>query len=447
MIRPIPTLILGLTAVGLYASAEVVPTHYRYWRSARSTRATDAKGFAAIPLDPLMFRVMRNPGSELRITAIDGREIPFRVLRSTKTGETVEWRDEPCDWREIPTAPDKPDWYAVKFRNPVMAGGIALGMNRGDFVRLLTVEGAPDGKNFSVLAAGVPVYHDGSRTGLEKLQVEFPPVPVKELRLTLEQPAGPDALPVLPLLLGGVVEPELSKKIEQLLREPVKIETLIPRRRVMVSAARPRLTEVPVLNCEKAEKGGWILETGRVPVSAVRITAADGSYVRNVRIFAYRTGDERELGTGRIWGFGSGAKRETGEWLEIPESRERAYRIELEDGGAPPLRNVRIQLTGPSFRILAPGPVPAHVVLYLGGPDRYPDYDADKKLLGQTGDDALNPYWLRRHLEFNRVYHRDDPTLRRRTGWGALLTAAAVFSAVLLAYPVLQRKRRRKHGA
>jgi hypothetical protein len=174
----------------------------------------------------------------------------------------------------------------------------------------------------------------------------------------------------------------------------------------------------------------YVLDAGapNIPQDRVRIEAAGVAFSRVVEIHA--SIDNRHwwrVAGGTIFRAGRGDSLE----LAFNESRRRYLRVRIHDGDGPPLKVLRIRVSGPACRVRFPSEGAGEAWLYYGNPDaKAPDYDFGKILL-KTGEVAMSPASLgarEQPPEYRPPPAKTEPWTRRQPAlmWTLLAASTAL---------------------
>jgi hypothetical protein len=350
------------------------------WKFRRNvTVAGQPAGFAALPLPPEVAAAAQPDLRDLRLVDADGREVPFVVDRKTDRKAACQWDGDLTDTRS-----DKKlrTVWTVDFREPRRFDTIELQVDDRDFAKRFRVEASGDATGWRELAADAGVFDRQWNFRVHHTTIRLPSAQTaRYLRLTADDQRS------APITVHGVK----ARAVRDVAGERWNRSANIGQQVGEGTTRRYQLN----------------LPAG-LPVEKVEIESGDMAFSRRVALVEEREVSGRrtriQLGSGCIYRLKLDDDGLSGEVLSFPVNAPRGGRLmlEVENGDSPPLRNLRVTVSGVASRVLFPVGVGTAWTLYYGNTaTRAPVYDLEelKAQLGlsprfvaaELGPEAPNP--------------------------------------------------------
>ena len=345
------TALLGafLIAFPAGAATESLP-NFRYVRPAERIAAEGVPSWYEIRLDPLLYAVIDNLNSDLRLTGAEQREVPFLVERITGSVEGEKEEQLPGRFTGVQTLPDGRSAVEFELDNASSAvSSLELVTPEKDFRRILSVA-AGDGGNWETV---LPEYEfrDYPALNLTGRRLVFPrAVGARRVRLIFGAAAGK---PEKPLQIDSI-------RVFQKTTYPMAdTPELFPAELIEIS--RDKEPEHTIL----------IFRADRMPLLRFQLATETEIFQRRVTL----SGSDNR----RTWTPISGTvlkkiDSDVALTLDIPESRYVFYRLTSRDGAEPPLRGIAVKAFRAGYRVVIPEEYATETLqLYYGGKAPLPE--------------------------------------------------------------------------
>ena len=336
-----------LAVLAASAAASELDEPRAAWRYRRSVAVASREGFAALEVPPELQVRARGDLRDLRLLAADGTEVPYAIDRVTDREASRSWPGTLRDTGREPVGAaaegESASQWTVDLEGQREIDTIALDVREQDFAKRMRVEGSLDGREWTVLAADAPVFDRAWQGRVRHTQITLTaPATVRYLRLRAR-----DGRTSPPVTLAGASASWTRRSPGERWSRPVP--AVLASRAGGVS--RYRLD----------------LPSG-LAVDAIDIAADDPAFSRRIALREVRGGDERLLADGWVYRVRLPEEALAGERLSVhlsspSEGGERV--LEVHDGDSPPLRGLRLTVSGPVTRLLFAADA-APVVLYYG---------------------------------------------------------------------------------
>jgi len=316
------------------------------WRYRRTVWVAAPDGFAALDLPPELRARSRPDLRDLRLLAADGTEVPFVVDRVVEREASRWWPGTLTDTAEEPVGPA--DETAGTTRWTVDLGAargidtIELDVRETDFAKRVRVEGSTDGREWTTLASDAPVFDRAWRGRVRHTRIALEAVAsVRYLRLTAR-----DHRRSPPISLAGVNAAWTRVAPGQTWSRPERV--------VLVERANG-VTRYRV--------------SSELPAEELTIEADDPAFSRRLVVRGGAGEASRVLADAWVYRVRLPEEALAGESLRLPLSAlpegANDLTLEVHDGDSPPLRGLRVTVSGAATRLLFAAPA-APVALYYG---------------------------------------------------------------------------------
>ena len=242
--------------------------------------------------------------------------------------------------------------------------GVELRTSVRDFDKLVRIETSDDGVRYQALGPDQPFY-DYSRVEAERRTVTFSPTTARYLRIrVMDYPEGSPPP-------GTVVEGGLIPGDGEHARRRIRIERFSALAGDSVQASEPLVESVSPLESSRREEGTRTIVEGRFDPEKFRCLRAEIvsklPFARSIEFYGSVDG-KKFLALGKCFGCRFSAGEEGGVVVELPVDGRRFeyYRIEVENGGKPPLDEIRLLAGAERSRIVFESGEP-ELILFYGG--------------------------------------------------------------------------------
>ena len=337
---------LALVGVWIAAQASDTDEARSAWKFRRGvTVAGDRSGFAALPLPPEVAAAAQTNLRDLRLIGSDGREVPFVVDQLTDRRTTREWRGDLV--YTIAEKKTRSVWI-VDFRAPRQFDTLELNVDDRDFAKRLCVEVSDDRRAWRVIAADAGIFDREWNGRIHHTSITVPAAETaRYMRLTADDHLSP------PIMIHGVTAR---------MTRPVAGERW----------SREAPLVVTPTTVEKVSRFRMDLPSG-LPMDKIELSADDVAFSRRVTLSEEREVSGRKtrsiLGQGNVYRIRLDDAATGGEVLSVVVNHPQGGTLFLEiaNGDSPPLRNVRVTVSGVGERLLFPvGDVGRSWTLYYG---------------------------------------------------------------------------------
>ncbi|MFA6560459.1 MAG: DUF3999 family protein [Verrucomicrobiia bacterium] len=378
-----------------YADLDEARSGWKFRRSV--TVAGQPASFAALPLPPEVAAVARPDLRDLRLIGTDGHEVPFVVDQKTDRKAARHWDGDLADVRS-----DKKlrTVWTVDFREPRQFDTVELRIDATDFAKRFRVEASSDATGWRELVADAGIFDRQWNFRVHHTVIQLPtPQTARYLRLTADDQRS------APILIRGVT----ARIARDVAGERWSRRAGIESQSDEGTARRYRLDLPPSL-----------------PVEKVEIESDDVAFSRRVTLIEEREVSGRRtrvmLGKGEVYRLKLEDDGLSGEALSFYASPPRGGRLmlEVQNGDSPPLRNLRVMVSGVASRVLFPVVGVGPWTLYYGNTaTRAAVYDLEM-LKARLG---LNPQFITAELgtETPNPRYRPVPPMQFVAAHGAVI--------------------------
>lgn len=358
-----------LAAEPVVASAwDALDQNRAAWRYRRAVEVAPdtVHSMAALSVPPELRNHARDDLRDLRLIDADGRDVPYVIDRQAERETAPEWTGTLTDARR--EAKQLSQWQ-VDLGEAREFEQVALEVPTTGFAKRVRLEASDDGRAFRLLRDDAGIFEvkwerDGNGLLRHTVIDLDTPARARFLRLMFDDRRSP------PIDIRGVSVRGVRRLAESRWSRPA---SLLPASGASAGRSRSRL-ELPA----------------GLPVEALEIDAADLAFSRRVRLIEVTERDgrreERVRGEARLFRVRLDDAALGGEVLRLDVQRpERGeLLLEIEDGDSPPLRALRVRVSGTSERLLFPAAAGAVALYYGNDRTRAPLYDLDA-LRGRLG--------------------------------------------------------------
>jgi hypothetical protein len=317
------------------------------WRYRRDVSVTASSGFAALELPPELRTHARADLRDVRLLAADGTEVPYVVDRVVDREASRTWIGTLRDTSREPVGPPEAgaarSVWTVDLDATRQVDTLALDVREQDFAKRVRVEGSTDAREWTTLVEDAPVFDRAWQGRVRHTRIALgTAASVRYLRLTTR-----DDRTSPPVTLAGVSASWTRRSPGERWERPASASFLsrangVTRYRVDVPAG--------------------------LALDEIGVATEDAAFSRRVELRETRGADERVLADGWVYRVRLPEEALTGERLTLPLSSptEGGHLVlAVQDGDSPPLRGLRLTVSGAGTRLLFSASA-APVVLYYG---------------------------------------------------------------------------------
>jgi hypothetical protein len=379
---------------------------WKFRRSVTLESPAEPGGFIALVLPPELMGAAQADLRDLRLVAADGHEVSFAVDRVEEREVTRRW-----DGRLVDTRAERKrrTVWIVDLAEPRRFDTMELRVDGRDFAKRVQLEVSDDRSNWQTAVEDAGIFEREWNGRVRHTTLALPEArTARYLRLTADDRQS------APITVSGAM--------------------------AMIARSRPgerwsRRVESPAseLHTDKDGTGATscynLDAVARLSFDRIEIEAGDAAFSRLVTLRQERTVNQRPqvttLGSGTLYRVpaeeGTGCAEKL--WLDARPPGAGRLRLHVVNGDSPPLRDVRVTVSGVATRLLFAGAEAAGpLTLYYGNPmTRTPIYDlqALQSRLGAqprfasavAGPETPNPRF------------RETPPMRFVAGAGAAVEA------------------------
>ena len=328
----VATLLVATNGFGqTAANTDEARSGWKFRRSVTVTTAGQPAAFASLPLPPEVAAAAQPDLRDLRLIGSDGQETPFVVDRKTDRKVARQWDGNLTDTRS-----DKKlrTVWTVDFREPRRFDTIELRIDSVDFAKRFRVEASDDATGWRELAADAGIFDRQWNFRVHHTVIRLPsPQTARYMRLTADdQRSAPISIRGVAVHIARDVAGERWSRRANLEQESDAGTT-----------RRYQLDLPPGL-----------------PIEKVEIEADDVAFSRRVALVEEREISGRQtritLGSGEVYRLKLEDDGLNGEALSFSVSAPQGgrLRLEVQNGDSPPLRTLRVTVSGVASRLLFP---------------------------------------------------------------------------------------------
>ena len=357
---PVLLSLLGAFAAAVAGAAEPGELASYPWRKILTRGAGDGE-LGAVEVDREL-SVKGAAHSNCGVFTPEEKPVPFRFEPVTIPVERKAVRALGLKSRPCYTADRTP---GVVFDNPSREKieGVELRTGEHDFDKLVRIEASDDGVDFRAVGPDQPIY-DYTRVEAARLAVTFPPVTPRYLRVrVMDYPEG-----VKPP--GAVVEGGLIPGGEEYARRRIRIEHFAALSDRNVQESEIRVEVVSPLESSRREEAHRTVVEGRFEPEGFRTlrveVVSSQPFARSIEF--YGSVDGRKylyLGKRFCCCFSAGEEKSVFE-LPVEDRHFPYFRLEVENGGSPPLGEIRLLGGRECSRIVFESSEPTLILAYGG---------------------------------------------------------------------------------
>ncbi len=313
------------------ANTDEARSGWKFRRSVTVTTAGQPAAFAALPLPPEVAAAAQPDLRDLRLIGADGRETPFVVERKTDRKVARQWDGDLTDTR---SAKKLRTVWTVDFREPRRFDTIELRIGDTNFAKRFRVEASDDATGWRELAADAGIFDRQWNFRVHHTVIRLPsPQTARYVRLTADdQRSAPISIRGVAVHIARDVAGERWSRRAGIAQESDAGTT-----------SRYRLDLPPGLPIEKVE-----IESDDVAFSRCL------ALVEEREISGRRT--SITLGSGEVYRLKLEDDGLSGETLSFSVGTPQGggLTLEVQNGDSPPLRNLRVTVSGVASRVLFP---------------------------------------------------------------------------------------------
>lgn len=331
--------------------------------------------FASIVMDEELYFGTTESWHDLRILDGDRKEVPYLVHQQSKEKRSTHQQSTIVSKPQV--RPLTENNLEISFtidrkKHPHAIDGIALTTSLRDFEHRVKVETrTSDTSPWRTLVADALIYDYSRYMDVRNLEVPFTEkssntdeVQFRVLIEKITQEKESQFLVLTRTLKNGVQ----TKQEETLAinRETLHIDSLSYWHQVdSVSSKEPLLTDYPIQlesRREDEKNKNTIIEfsSKRQPLSLLQVITEDTNFHRNVTLYAVNTGNsqdhlaekEQRLTESSITKISLPKSSQTNLTIPFPPIRNSRYRLVIENGDSPPLKDISLKASGESYEIL-----------------------------------------------------------------------------------------------
>ncbi len=335
--------------------------------------ATEREELAAVEFDRDVYAASRDGFPDLRLQAAGGQAVPFLIQRFTRTssvwsersqasrrieglvpdaeGNRIEVIVEPPR-RDESAPPESPAW--IELVSPIR-----------DFEKRVSVYLPVPGGTWQALTEGQAIYDYSRFMDVRRCRVQLPQAPAAErYRIVISEVTDSTASAFVDLTThSGGAQPDAETVHRVLHRRDFRIDRIDFGYRVREERRDvPALVEYPlqITATERDEKAGLTritVDSGRLPITALRIAIADRNISRAVSVEVRRALDDgtsawQRLGQDTLRRLDFRDVQEESLTVSIAETRAAELRLTIVDKDSAPLTVQGVTAVCPVYRVL-----------------------------------------------------------------------------------------------
>jgi hypothetical protein len=317
-------------------------------------------GFVALALPPELMGAAQPDLRDLRLIAADGHEVSFALDRVETRKVTRRW-----DGRLVDTRAERKQRtvWVVDLAEPRQFDTVELRVDGRDFAKRVQLEVSNDRWNWETAVEDAGIFEREWNGRVRHTAITLPEArTARYLRLTADDRQS------APIAVSGATA---------MFARPLPGERWSRRVESPVSELHTDKDATTTSSCYNLD------EVARLPFDRIEIEADDVAFSRRATLRQERTINDQKkimiLGDGTIYRAPAeeGTGRAANLQLDVRAPATGKLRLHLVNGDSPPLRNVRVTVSGVATRVLfASADTAGHLTLYYGNPTtRAPVYD------------------------------------------------------------------------
>lgn len=370
-----------LTLLSLLPCAAADAPVFRWQRGIELPELSETTA-VAVPLDEPFYAATRDGWPDVRLYDAKGNIVSFLIRAATETKSRTDrrsWDAEQTSARVEPEGGLVVE-LALREKEP-QPTGLRIVTPLRDFEHQVRVESSADGETW--VSAGPPgVIFDYSRfVDARNDTAPFKAGDHRRFRFLIADVTAEQESQLLELhrRLRGA-EDERTERTT-IARRPFRVDRVeFYRDDVRSQATETRLNRYEPAGFkqtenEKEHRTLVAIETGRQPVTEIRVGTGDKNFSRSVAIeaeFEDARGLRAHRSLGSLTRFSVGSLQREELTLKIPEARATRYRLLIENGDNPPLAISGVELSGPRYELICLAAPSEKYRLDYGSPDAEP---------------------------------------------------------------------------
>lgn len=401
-----------IAAALLLAAEPAVDAERTAWAYRRSVTVSGAQAMASLVLPPEISAKAGPQGRDLRLVDETGREVPFLLDVAREREGLATWPASIKDLRREKEEGGRDaairNQWTLDLGDTRTFTDLAVHLPDIAFAWHVRVEASLDGASWKTVQGDASLFDQvWNNERVRNTAVRFgAPVSARYLRLTARIAAD---------------------------SRPLEIEgaSVTLRQRLGSDAWALDTAAEPVPDPDGARKGVTryrLNASSLLPFDEIEVITNEAAFSRLARVLEIAEGarqaTETRLGEARIFRLRASDALIAGESVRIPVrgGSGGALHLDIEDGGSPPLRGLRVRLHGSRARLLFPASSRSFTLYYGNPATRAPAYDIEslRPRLAQNQDVALA---LLGPEEANPLFKREPP-LRFAATLGASVDAS-----------------------
>ncbi|MCX6908067.1 MAG: DUF3999 family protein [Verrucomicrobia bacterium] len=396
----------GASCFGQSADLDEARSGWKFRRAVTLESPAEPGGFVALTLPPELMGAAQSDLRDLRLVAADGHEVSFAVDRVEAREVTRRW-----DGRLVDTRAERKrrTVWIVDLAEPRRFDTVELRVDESDFAKRVQLELSDDRSNWQMAVEDAGIFEREWNGRVRHTTLALPEArTARYLRLTADDRQS------APIAASGAMA---------MIARPLPGERWS--RHITPSSSELHTAENAAVttSCYNLDAAA------RLSFDRIEIEAGDAAFSRLVTLRRARDVNQRQrvatLGSGKLYRVPAeeGAGRAEKLWFDAQPPGAGKLWLYVANGDSPPLRNVRVTVSGVAMRLLFAGAEAAGpLALYYGNPTtRTPIYDlqALQSRLGAqprfanaaAGPETPNPRF------------RETPPMRFVAGVGAAVEA------------------------
>ena len=375
----IKCLVIAFSILSIFANGMELK-YFKYYKTA-SALTSNPKAISTITLDSEIYNKTLSLSSDLRVTDENNREIPF-ALKQVFLKNIHESQHASSSTIESLKKIRNTVVITVKQKNTIMPiDAILIKTPAKNFEKSVSIAGGNDNKSWKEIVSKKNIFDYSSIIALRKTTIKIPRSNYKYFRVSIHNFSEEKISPIYKLVKekqSGIDLKEIKTFIKRETRLKIGTISLIRLSKFKTNlGTAKRNYPVKISNITTKEKKTNIeLNSSSEPLSELSISSSSTNFSRELVLKGSNDKKSWRVITRKNW-------KKSNIFNEHPESnkisfseqRYKFYRITIQNGDNPPLKNIKISARGNIYRIIMLGKQNLNLKLYYGGRATYPQYE------------------------------------------------------------------------
>jgi len=369
--------------------------YFQYYKDANA-KTTSPRAISAITLDNEVYSKTLNLYSDLRIIGENDQEIPF-ALRQVFLKNTYKYQSVFPSSIESLKKFNNTVVITVKQKKNIRAiDSISLKTPSKNFEKSVSIAVSNDNKLWNIIVANKAIFDYSSIIALRKVTIEIPRSKYKYFRITINNFSEEKTSPIHRLVKekqSGISLKEITSVIKRKTHLKIDAVNLISISKSKTNASMQKQNYPIIISniITKNKKTIIELHGASVPLTEMRLSSSSTNFSRKFSLQGTNENRKWHLIANRNWTKSNIFNKSADSGIiTFSEARHKSYRITIQNGDNPPLKELKVSARGNIYRLVMLGKQALQLKLYYGAYIPPPQYEIDKLLPSVMDFDEIN---------------------------------------------------------